>query len=100
MLNDHRGEVITDHDEQQKRMTFLRIIYDYYIYLFEQQQERAKNLNNAVKVYVTFLSLILGALTYKLLYDSNIFDRISKSSLSEITHACPLKPQLIDIAGV
>lgn len=50
-------------EEESSKLT---IILDYLKYLYEEEKSRSDNLNSGIKIYITFLTFILGATLFKL----------------------------------
>lgn len=51
----------------------LSSLLDYFKYIYEEEKDRTKSINDAVKVYILLISFILGAGLYKVLPLNNSF---------------------------
>lgn len=55
--------------------------YEYFQYLFEQEQKRAASIVGGAKVYIAFLVFILGSIFLKVITPEKIIDLFSNSAI-------------------
>ena len=68
-------------DEQDKIKYLLIRQYEYFQYLFEQEQNRAASIVNGAKVYIAFLVFILGSIFLKVLTPEKILTLFANSAV-------------------
>lgn len=68
-------------NEQERIRELLVRQYEYFQYLFEQEQKRAASIANGAKVYITFLIFILGSIFLKVITPEKILALFTNSSI-------------------
>jgi hypothetical protein len=56
--------------------------YEYFKYLYEQEQKRASSIVNGAKVYIAFLIFILGSIILKTISPEKILDLFTNSTIN------------------
>lgn len=68
-------------DKDKTRELFIRQ-YNYFQYLFEQEQKRAASIVNGAKIYIAFLIFILGSIFLKVITPDKILILFSTTYIS------------------